>query len=121
GQVQVSSIDAGTDRQGVNEVYVIVAPFTITTQSGSVTSPGGAFGLSDNGGVQILPGHISSISAGQQGIITYLTSAGDAYWFSGAGGSSTFLASNVKQVATGTDAAGAYLIDLLFNTGTLVE
>jgi hypothetical protein len=61
---------------------------------------------------------IKSISAGQQGIADYGTTAGNAYWFNEATGTSSFLGSGVAAITTGTDELGNYMIDMLYTAAT---
>jgi hypothetical protein len=105
----VSSIDAGTDRIGVNMVDVIEA------------WSGDAFEDSDSSGGYWLGSSVQSVSAGQLGYSSYVTTTGKAYLHSEAVGSTAFLASNVAQVTTGTDQYGDYMIELLYNSGDLWE
>jgi hypothetical protein len=103
----VTSIDAGTDRYGVNmetEVWY-----------------GGAWEHSDSTGWHYIAGGVQSISAGQWGIMDYLTTGGNAYWFNEASGSSSFLGSGVAAVTAGTDQYGNYLIDMLYTNSNLYE
>jgi hypothetical protein len=102
----VSSISAGSDRLGVSAVEL-------------VTTSGAAWEVSDSTGWHFIASGVSSVSAGQQGMLGYVTTGGNGYFFSEASGSSSWLGSKVSQVAIGTDAQGNYLIDLLFSNGTL--
>jgi hypothetical protein len=104
----VASIDAGTDKIGVNMVDVIM-------------SYGQAWEYSDSSGWHYIASGVSSVSAGQQGISDFVTTSGNAYWFNEASGALSFLGSNVASVTTGTDQYGNYMIDLLFNGGNLWE
>jgi hypothetical protein len=103
----VTSIDAGTDRYGVNmftEVWY-----------------GYGYEHSDSTGWHYIASGVQSVSAGQQGIIDYLTTGGNAYWFNEASGSTSFLGSGVIQVTAGTDQFGNYMIDMLYSGGNLYE
>jgi hypothetical protein len=104
----VASIDAGTDKIGVNTVA-------------EVTAGGTAWTHSDSSGWHYLGTGVRSVSAGQQGILDILYTNGNAYWYNEATGSTSFLASNVAAVTTGTDQYGNYMIDLLYNSGMLSE
>jgi hypothetical protein len=101
----VTSIDAGTDRYGVNaftEVWF-----------------GSAYEVSDSTGFHYVAWGVKSVSAGQMGYGTYLTSNDVAYLYSDQGGTLRFLGSKVAQVKTGTDANGNYVIDMLGQNGEL--
>jgi hypothetical protein len=104
----VASIDAGTDRIGVNTVDVVM-------------SYGQAWEHSDSSGWHYIGSGVSSVSAGQQGISTFVTTAGDAYLYDEATGSPSFIASGVAAVTSGTDEYGNYMIELLYNGGDLWE
>jgi hypothetical protein len=103
----VASIDAGTDKIGVNMVDV-------------VTSSGQAWEHSDSSGWHFIASGVSSVSAGQQGISGYVT-AGKAYSYNESTGVASFLASNVAAVTIGTDPSGQTLIDLLSSGGAPYE
>ncbi len=103
-----ASIDAGTDKIGVNMVDVVFYY-------------GVAVEISDSSGWHSIASGVRSISAGQQGVTDYVTTGGSAYWFNDASGVSDFLASGVAAVTTGTDQNGNYMIDLLLNGGNLYE
>ena len=104
----VVSIDAGTDKHGVNMVD-------------EIKTSGAAWEHSDSSGWHFLASGVKSVSAGQQGISDFVTIAGNAYSFSEATNLSTFLASNVAAVTSGTDQFGNALIDLVYNGGNLWE
>ena len=104
----VVSIDAGTDKLGVNMVD-------------EIKTSGAAWEHSDSSGWHFLASGVKSVSAGQQGISDFVTIAGNAYSFSEATNLSTFLASNVAAVTSGTDQFGNALIDLVYNGGNLWE
>jgi hypothetical protein len=102
-----AQIDAGTDAQGVNTVGI-----TFTW--------GDAWQHSDDSGWTMIASGVQSISVGRQGISDYLTTGGVAHWHT-LSGSDVALASNVKQVTAGTDQFGNYMIDLLYNSGSIDE
>jgi hypothetical protein len=104
----VTSIDAGTDRLGVNMVDVIM-------------TGGAAWERSNSSGWHFLASGVKSVSAGQRGISDYVTSVGNAYSFNEATNVTSFLGSNVAAVTSGTDPFGNYMIDLLYNGGNLWE
>jgi hypothetical protein len=104
----VLSNDAGTDRIGVN-------------MEDEVTASGTAWERSDSSGWHYIGSGVSSVSAGQQGISDFVTTAGNAYWFNEASGITSFLGSNVAHVTTGTDQYGNYMIDVLLSSGYLYE
>jgi hypothetical protein len=110
-----ATLSAGTDREGVNAVVVL-------------SSEGGASEYSDSTGwTSINAGTkpIVSISAGQQGIVAYVNSAGDAYeWVQGFGNTpsrTSQISSKVKQITAGSDQNGRTALDLLFSDGSLRE
>jgi hypothetical protein len=104
----VVSIDAGTDKTGVDMVDCI---FTW----------GAAWEHSDTSGWHFIANNVKSISAGQQGISDYAATNSNAYWFNEATGQSVFLASGVAMVTAGYDQSGNYMIDLLFQNGNASE
>jgi hypothetical protein len=104
----VASIDAGTDRYGVNSVDYI-------------TTAGTAYELSNNLYQISLGTGVRSVSAGRMGVSEVLFSNGNAYDYREATHTTTFLASNVAQVTAGSDAAGNPMIDLLYTSGSLWE
>jgi hypothetical protein len=104
----VASIDAGTDKLGVNMVD-------------EIKTSGAAWEHSDSSGWHFLASGVTSVSAGQQGISDFVTIAGNAYSFSEATNLSNFLASNVAAATSGTDQFGNALIDLVYNGGNLWE
>jgi hypothetical protein len=103
----VTSISAGTDRYGVNQMTEVWY--------------GSAYEHSDSTGWHYIASGVKAVSAGQQGIIDYLTTAGDAYWYRESDGARSYLGSNVAQVTAGTDSSGNYMIDLLYANGNLYE
>ena len=102
----VASIDAGTDRTGVNSVDYI-------------TTNGSAYELSNNGYQISLGTGVHAVSAGRMGVSEVLFNGGNAYDYREANKTWTFLASNVAQVTAGSDASGNAMIDLLFTNGNL--
>jgi hypothetical protein len=104
----VASIDAGTDKFGVN-------------MEDEVMTYGTAWEHSDSSGWHYLGSGVRSVSAGQQGISDFVTTSGNAYWYNEATGGTSFLSSNVAQVTTGIDRNGNYMVDLLYNGGNLYE
>jgi hypothetical protein len=104
----VAAIDAGTDRLGVNMVDVV---FTW----------GDAYSDSDSSGWHFLGSNVRSASAGRQGYSELLLTNGNAYSYSEASNSSSFLGSKVAAVTAGTDPAGNLMIDLVFQGGSAYE
>jgi hypothetical protein len=103
----VSQISAGTDVQGANAVDALLGS--------------SAYEHSDDSGWHFIATAVQSISAGRQGISDYVTTGGVAHWHSESGNGDVALASGVSQVAAGTDQNGAYIIDLLYSSGSLQE
>jgi hypothetical protein len=103
----VTAIDAGTDRYGVNMVAEVWL--------------GQAWEHSDSTGWHYLASNVKAVSAGQQGIMDLLYNNGNAYWYNEATGTFSFLASGVAAVTAGTDQFGRYMIDLLYTSGNLYE
>jgi hypothetical protein len=103
-----SQIDAGTDKLGVNCVDF-------------VTAGGDAYEYSDDSGFHYIASGVQSISAGRQGFTDYVTAGGVAYFHQEGAGADVYLASNVLQVAAGTDANGNAMIDMLTADGTVSE
>jgi hypothetical protein len=125
----VTQIDAGTDPQGVNAVDAIApAPlvFAMTVRvaglgGGIIFRPIDAFEYSDDSGAHFIASGVQSISAGRQGMSAYVTTGGDAWWFSLAGGEGGWLASGVSRALAGTDPNGAVMYDLLFSNSVVQE
>jgi hypothetical protein len=103
----VTAIDAGTDRYGVNMMTEVWY--------------GLGYEHSDSTGWHYLGSNVKAVSAGQQGIMTILYANGDAYWYSEAGNVSSYLGSNVAAVTAGTDQYGNYMLELLYTSGDLYE
>jgi hypothetical protein len=102
-----TSISAGTDRYGVNmEVEVW---------------QGELFEVSDSTYFHFITTNVKAASAGQQGILAYLTTAGQAYWYAEANRSTSYLGSGVAQVTAGTDQYDNSMFDVRFTGGTLYE
>jgi hypothetical protein len=104
----VASIDAGTDKIGVDMVDVVM-------------SYGQAWEHSDSSGWHYIASGVNSVSAGRQGISGYLTTAGKAYSYDESTGVAGLLASNVAAITAGTDPSGQTLIGLLSSGGALYE
>jgi hypothetical protein len=104
----VASIDAGTDRFGVNSVV-------------EISTWGGAYEWSDSTGWHYIDYNVQSASAGRQGIVDLVYNTGNAYWWNEATTQFVFLGSNVTQVTTGFDQSGNYIIDLLYTNGNVNE
>jgi hypothetical protein len=102
------SIDAGTDRVGVNMVDIVF-------------NWGDAWEHSDTSGWHFIGSNVKQVSAGQQGISDFVNTSGNAYWYNEATGGTSFLASNVAAITAGVDQFGKYMIDLLYNGGTAIE
>lgn len=103
----VSAIDAGIDRYGVNMVDVVFG-------SGALSE------YSDTSGWHVLCGEVKAASAGSLGISVALLKDGRAYQYSEAAATWTYLAGNIAQVGAGTDVSGT-LIELLATNGTLSQ
>jgi len=101
----VVALDAGTDQFGVNAVDLVYGS-------------GAAWEHSDTSGWHFLANGVARVSAGRNGAAEMLLGNGNAYHFNEAAGSFTFLASNVAQIASGTDTNGNLIIDLVFAGGT---
>lgn len=115
----VQSIDAGTDQYGVS-MMTDVRKISYYRNGVFITLLNG-YELSDSTGRHFIAGNVGSMSAGQQGFMTYVTTSGDAYWYSEATAFSSYLGSGVASVTLGTDRFGNDMIDLLFATGSLWE
>jgi hypothetical protein len=103
----VTSISAGTDRNGVNmeaEIWY-----------------GQGWEWSDSSGWHTFGSGLTSISAGQQGYVDYVTGNGNGYLYTEAYGSSSLIAYNVAQMTAGTDQNGNNMIDMLYTNGNLWE
>jgi hypothetical protein len=104
----VGSIDAGTDRYGVNSVDAIA-------------TNGAAYELTNDLYNVSLGTGVAAVSAGRMGVTEILLTNGNAYDYREATNTTTFLASNVAQVTAGSDASGNPMIDLLYTNGNLWE
>jgi hypothetical protein len=105
--VGVSTIDAGTDRYGVNMVDAVFSSGTFSEYS-------------DTSGWHALCGDSRSVSAGALGVSVVLLKNGRAYQYNEATAGWTYLAGSIAEVAAGTDVSGA-LIELLGTNGTLSQ
>jgi hypothetical protein len=105
--VNVASIDAGTDKYGVNMMVEVWY--------------GRAWEWSDTSGWHYRGHNIAAVSVGRQGIIDLLYMNGVAYSFSEATQNYSYLSSNVVQVTAGIDQYGNSMTDLLSFNGALVE
>ena len=106
----VASIDAGTDKIGVNMVDVVM------------NNPlHQAWEISDSSEWHYISSGVSSVSAGQQGISVFLTTGGVAYEYDESANSVSYLWSNVAQVTAGTDQNGNFMCDLIDEWGDLYE
>jgi hypothetical protein len=104
----VSQIDAGTDRFGGNAVDVLY-------------TSGADYEHSDATGWHFIASNVRSISAGQLGYASFVTTASNAYLYSEANSTVTFELANVARMTTGTDANGGVMLDALFNNGSVSE
>src|SRR4051812_17225329 len=104
----VTSINAGTDKLGINMVDL-------------VKTSGTAWEHSDSSGWHALGFGVHSVSAGQQGVSGYVTTAGKAYSYDESSRVATLQASNVAAITIGTDPTGQTLIDLLYSGGALYD
>lgn len=103
---ELTSIDAGTDRYGVNLVAAV--------------SHSGVFSeCSDSTGCKNVHTDVQAVSAGSFGTSAVLFTNGQAYEYHEATGGWTYLAANVSQVTAGTDATGAAMFDLVCRNGTV--
>jgi hypothetical protein len=116
----VQSIDAGTDQHGVNMITEMRTTIRYFRNGVLITVYGG-YEFSDSTGRHLIASNVASMSAGQQGIIDYVTAGGDAYWYSEATALSSYQGSGVAAVTAGTDQNGNYMIDLLYSSGALWE
>jgi hypothetical protein len=103
----VTAIDAGTDRYGVNMVTEVWY--------------GLAYEHSDSTGWHFVASNVKAVSAGQMGNIAFIHADGAASVYSEASGSTFFVASGVAQITAGTDENGKLLTEVLFANGDLWE
>jgi hypothetical protein len=124
---KVQSIDAGTDQYGVNMVTEVRtdtfrAIFWVNGQPISYyRQVSDGYERSDSTGLHFIASNVSSMSAGQQGFMDYVTTSGDAWWYSESTAFDSYLGSGVAAVTAGTDQNGNYMIDLLYSSGALYE
>src|SRR5262249_40140077 len=98
----IRAIDAGTDKYGVNAVDVL-----FTT--------GYAWMHSDTDGWHYLMSGVQQVSGGQQGLVALLDQYGNAYMYNEWVGSPTWLTSGARQVTTGYDITGNWMIGVVYN------
>jgi hypothetical protein len=96
----IQAIDAGTDKYGVNAVDVL-----FTT--------GYAWMHSDTDGWHYLMGNVTQVSGGQMGLVALLDQSGNADMYNEWVGSPTYLTSGVRQVTTGYDITGNWIIGVV--------
>jgi hypothetical protein len=123
----VQSIDAGTDQYGVSMMTEVRTDSVraVTWVDGLPLyyfrqQPDG-YEWSDSTGRHSIASNVKSLSAGQHGIIDYVTTSGAGYLYNESSGSASYLAAGLAAVTAGTDQNGVYMIDLLYASGTLVE
>jgi hypothetical protein len=104
----VSSIDAGTDRYGVNSVDVVFNSGALSTYS-------------DTTGWHSLCGGVKSVSAGPLGVSVVLLRTGQAYQYRQLTNTWTFLVGNVAHVAAGFDPTGGAIVEVIYTSGTAAE
>jgi hypothetical protein len=104
----VASINAGTDRYGVNMVDAI-------------TTNGILYEYSDSSGSHVLCSDAVSVSAGTGGMSAVVLQSGRSYEYSETTGGWTYLADGVAQVAVGTDPSGATMVDLVLTSHVAEE
>jgi hypothetical protein len=98
----IQSIDAGTDRWGVNAVDVLF-------------SGGDAWMHSDTDGWHFLMHNVSQLSGGQEGLVALLDQSGNAFWLDESVGTPNMFAVDVRQVTTGYDAWGHWMVGVVHN------
>ena len=103
----VVTMDAGTDRYGVNMVD-------------AVFSNGGFSTYSDSTGWDALCGEAQTVSAGELGVSVVLLRDSRAFEYQGAKGIWHYLGANVAHVVAGFDSRGA-VIELISRTGVVTE
>jgi hypothetical protein len=113
----IRSIDAGTDRYGVNMVTEVKSTWHWTGSQSRWVSEG--YEVSDSTGKNYLGSGVATLSAGQLGNIGILYTGGNATWYSEATGNSVTEGSNVTQFTMGTDQNGNVQFDMLDGNGTL--
>jgi hypothetical protein len=104
----LASIDAGTDRYGVNMVDAVAHSGLLSQRS-------------DSTGWHAIHAGVVAASAGALGISAVLFTNGQAYEYQEATGGWTYLAAKVNHVTVGTDASGAAMFDLIYTSGTIAE
>jgi hypothetical protein len=99
------SIDAGTDKYGVNAVAVIAND-----------GRGSTFLHSDSDGWHFIA-YTAQVSCGPQGLVAYVSGDGNAWWYTESSNHSNWIMSNVRQVTTGCDTGGHWLIGVVTTKG----
>jgi hypothetical protein len=97
----MTAIDAGTDKYGVNAVDVLF-------------SWGGAYMRSDTDGWHFLMSGTTQVSGGQMGLVALLDQSGGAYMYNEWSGNATWLTNGARQVTTGYDATGNWIIGVVY-------
>jgi hypothetical protein len=104
----IQSIDAGTDKYGVNAVDVLF-------------NGGYAWMRSDTDGWHYLMSNVRQVSGGQQGLVGLLDQSGNVYSYNEWSGSPTWMASGARQVQTGYDAWGHLKMNVVFNNAAAYQ
>jgi hypothetical protein len=109
----VVSIDAGTDRYGVN----------MMTEGWSYDPSYYTYGIenSDSTGWHWLDSGVSTLSAGRQGNIGILYNGGKAVWYNEANNTYQTEGWYVTQFTMGTDESGGAQFDMLYSSGALSQ
>jgi hypothetical protein len=104
-----ASINAGSDKIGVNLVGIVGTDGSLRTKSDA------------SGMHTLVTSGVATVSVGQQGILSYVTTAGNGYVYSEWQGASYLLDSGLSQVTTGTDEAGGWMLEYVYNDGSAYE
>jgi hypothetical protein len=110
------SIDAGTDRYGVNMMTEVWSYNPSSYTFGQEYSDSTGWSYVDNGNYTV-----KTLSAGQMGNIGILYNNGTAVWHNDAGGWYWTEGSNVTQFTMGTDENGNVQFDMLYGNGTVSQ
>jgi hypothetical protein len=98
-------LDAGTDQYGVNMFVRVMTDNTVVENS-------------DSTGLRWVGSGYTSASAGQRGVIGLLGTDGNAWCYKETLGWARWVAANVTAISAGTNAAGSYVIDVVFSDHT---
>jgi hypothetical protein len=72
---------------------------------------------SDTDGWHFLMSNVTQVSGGQEGLVALLDQYGQAWMYNEWSGTPTYLTSGVRQVTTGYDVTGNWIVGVVLNDG----